>query len=81
MSRQSRFETTKYREHEIRVRAAQVAPDAKWTLWVDVYALSGERQPRIGGQEPSWETYQDAIAHGFGVGKRLIDAQLEMANA
>ncbi len=50
MSRQSRFETTKYREHEIRVRAAQVAPDAKWTLWVDVYALSGKGELRIGGQ-------------------------------
>lgn len=43
MSRQSRFETTTYREHEVRVRVEQASPDAKWTLWVDVYALGGKR--------------------------------------
>ncbi|WP_184621795.1 DUF6566 family protein [Xanthomonas sp. 3058] len=79
MSRQSRFETTTYRDHEIRVRAEQAAPDAKWTLWVDVYALGGKRQPRVGGQGPGWATYQDAIAHGFRTGRQLIDGQLEMA--
>ncbi|MFC7521086.1 DUF6566 family protein [Xanthomonas populi] len=81
MSRQSRFETTTYRDHEIRVRVEQAAPDTNWTLWVDVYALGGQRQPRIDDQGPSWETYQDAIAHGFKAGRKLIDAQLEMADA
>ncbi|WP_205394953.1 hypothetical protein [Xanthomonas hydrangeae] len=79
MSRQSRFETTIYRDHEIRVRAAQASPGARWTLWVDVYALGGKRQPRIGGREAGWETYQDAIAQGFRAGRELVDAQLEMA--
>lgn len=79
MSRQSRFETNTYRDYEIRVRVEQAAPDASWTLWVDVYALGGQRQPRIDDQGPGWETYQDAIAHGFQAGRKLIDAQLEMA--
>ncbi|APP83391.1 DUF6566 family protein [Xanthomonas hortorum pv. vitians] len=79
MSRQSRFETTTYRDHEIRVRVERAAPDANWTVQVDVYALGGQRQPRIDDQGPGWETYQDAIAHGFQAGRKLIDAQFEMA--
>ncbi|CAD1787063.1 hypothetical protein AE921_08275 [Xanthomonas arboricola] len=79
MSRQSRFETTTYREHEIRVRTEQASPGARWTLWVDVYALGGKRQPRIGGREQGWETYQEAIAQGFRAGRQLVDAQLEVA--
>ncbi|MFL8061283.1 hypothetical protein [Xanthomonas vasicola] len=81
MSRQSRFETTTYREHEVRVRVEQASPDAKWTLWVDVYALGGKRQPRIAGKGPGYETYQEAIAHGFRAGRQLIDGQFETADA
>lgn len=81
MSRQSRFETTTYREHEVRVRVEQASPDAKWTLWVDVYALGGKRQPRIAGNGPGYETYQEAIAHGFRAGRQLIDGQFETADA
>ncbi|AZR25028.1 hypothetical protein [Xanthomonas vasicola] len=81
MSRQSRFETTTYREHEVRVRVEQASPDAKWTLWVDVYALGGKRQPRIAGNGPGYGTYQEAIAHGFRAGRQLIDGQFETADA
>ncbi|MBV6799473.1 hypothetical protein [Xanthomonas euvesicatoria] len=81
MSRQSRFETTTYREHEIRVRAEQASPDAKWTLWVDVYALGGKRQPRIGCNGLTYATYQEAIAHGFRAGRQVIDGQFETADA
>ncbi|MCD0257844.1 hypothetical protein JWH11_06355 [Xanthomonas melonis] len=82
MSRQSRFETTTYRDHEIRVRAAQASPTARWTQWVDVYADNGStRLPRIDGQGQTWDTYQDAIAHGFRAGRQLIDRQRQTADA
>ncbi|PKV14576.1 hypothetical protein CVO74_00500 [Xanthomonas prunicola] len=81
MSRQSRFETTTYREHEIRVRVEQASPDAKWTLWVDVYALGGKRQPRIAVNGPGHATYKEAIAHGFRAGRQLIDGQFETMDA
>lgn len=82
MSRQSRFETTTYRDHEIRVRAAQASLTARWTLWVDVYANNGStRLPRISDQEQTWETCQDAIAQGFRAGRQLIDKQRQTADA
>ncbi|WP_259163331.1 DUF6566 family protein [Xanthomonas sp. 4461] len=82
MSRQSRFETTTYRDHEIRVRAEQASPTARWTLWVDVYANNGStRLPRISDQHQTWETYQDAIAQGFRAGRQLIDRQRQTADA
>ncbi|KTF29722.1 hypothetical protein LN475_21140 [Xanthomonas vesicatoria] len=82
MSRQSRFETTTYRDHEIRVRVEQASPTAKWTLWVDVYANGGsKRLPRINDQAETWDTYQDAIAQGFLAGRQLIDKQRETADA
>lgn len=82
MTRQSRFETTTYRAHEIRVHAAQALPTAGWTLWVDVYADNGSmRLPRISNQDQSWETYQEAIAQGFRAGRQLIDRQQQNAVA
>ncbi|MCD0246549.1 hypothetical protein [Xanthomonas melonis] len=84
MSRQSRFETTTYRDHEIRVRAAQASPTARWTQWVDVYVYADNgstRLPRIDGQGQTWDTYQDAIAHGFRAGRQLIDRQRQTADA
>nr|WP_283160941.1 DUF6566 family protein [Xanthomonas nasturtii] len=82
MSRQSRFETTTYRDHEIRVRAEQASPTAKWTLWVDVYADGGStRLPRINDRTKTWDTFQDAIAQGFREGRQLIDRQQQMADA
>ncbi|WP_115529034.1 MULTISPECIES: DUF6566 family protein [Xanthomonas] len=82
MSRQSRFETTTYCEHEIRVRVEQASPTAKWTLWVDVYADGGgTRLPRINDGTQTWDTYQDAIAQGFRAGRQLIDKQRQTADA
>ncbi|WP_343236048.1 MULTISPECIES: DUF6566 family protein [Xanthomonas] len=82
MSRQSRFETTTYRDHEIRVRVEQASPTARWTLWVDVYAEGGsKRLPRINDQAETWDTYQDAIAQGFSAGRQLIDKQRQTADA
>ncbi|WP_184390963.1 DUF6566 family protein [Xanthomonas arboricola] len=81
MSRQSRYETTTYRDHEIRVRAEQATPTAKWTLWVDVYADGGStRLPRINNRTQTWDTYQGAIAQGFREGRQLIDRQQQTAD-
>ncbi|KIQ28890.1 hypothetical protein RT95_03260 [Xanthomonas campestris] len=81
MSRQSRFETTTYRDSEIRVRVEQASVGAKWTLWVDVYVARGKRLPRISEQNVEYDNYQDAIAHGFRTGCALVDAQQEVADA
>ena len=81
MSRQSRFETTTYRDSEIRVRVEQASVGAKWTLWVDVYVARGKRLPRISEQNVEYDNYQDPIAHGFRTGRALVDAQQEVADA
>ncbi|PPU75985.1 hypothetical protein K6982_17435 [Xanthomonas cucurbitae] len=82
MSRQSRFETTTYRDHEIRVRAEQASPTAKWTVWVDVYADGGNtRLPRIDDHTRTLDTCQDAIADGFRAGRQLIERQCLTADA
>lgn len=73
MSRQSRFETTTYRDSEIRVRVEQASVGAKWTLWVDVYVARGKRLPRISEQNVEYDNYQDAIAHGFRTGRALVE--------
>lgn len=78
MNEESEVPTLQYKGYEIRATPLQLPESREWTLDIDIVRLTGDAMNlRPFSARNKFRTQEEAIAHCFALGKKIIDGRVK----